>query len=316
VVHRSTDGGVSWVTLSWPDPSLGLPVVPWEGAVHPAAPDRIYRFGEWYTSLSGMPGGLFAIQVLGAEPLLLRDGRFEVRAGFRDLAGRYGAGRPLPLTGEAGAFTWREAPRQAVKVLNGRPVNGRFWAFAAGLSPFESTVTVLDRASGAHVDLVQPAGEPLSRADLGTLPPLPEEPGASGGGSDGGAEEGEEAAAETAAPAPGPCTPDPATLCLLDGRFQLRLAWRGPGGAALAARALPLADGFGAFAFASEGNLEVVLRAVDGRAVNGRFWLLVGGLTDGEYTLTVSDTATGAVRRYGNRAGQLASFADFEAFAP
>jgi hypothetical protein len=45
-----------------------------------------------------------------------------------------------------------------------------------------------------------------------------------------------------------------------------------------------------------------------------RFWLFYGALSNVEYTLTVTDTATGAVRTYHNPGGTFASVADVSAF--
>jgi hypothetical protein len=53
---------------------------------------------------------------------------------------------------------------------------------------------------------------------------------------------------------------------------------------------------------------------VDGRAFNEKFWVFYGALSNVEYTITVTDTATGAVRTYVNPFGQLASVADTAAF--
>lgn len=53
---------------------------------------------------------------------------------------------------------------------------------------------------------------------------------------------------------------------------------------------------------------------MDGRAFNNRFWVFAGALTDLEYTITVTDTTTGATRSYANPAGRVASFADLGAF--
>ena len=56
------------------------------------------------------------------------------------------------------------------------------------------------------------------------------------------------------------------------------------------------------------------LKVVDGRAVNGRFWVFFGALSDVQYTITVTDTQTGAQRTYSNPQGRLASVADTSAF--
>jgi hypothetical protein len=60
--------------------------------------------------------------------------------------------------------------------------------------------------------------------------------------------------------------------------------------------------------------VEIVIKVVDGRAFNGRFWLFSGALSDVGYTITVTDTSTGTVRRYTNHAGSLTSAADVSAF--
>jgi hypothetical protein len=57
-----------------------------------------------------------------------------------------------------------------------------------------------------------------------------------------------------------------------------------------------------------------MIKIVDGRAVNGHFWMIYGSLSNVEYTVTVTDTATGGSRMYTNSAGQLASRADTGAF--
>jgi hypothetical protein len=47
---------------------------------------------------------------------------------------------------------------------------------------------------------------------------------------------------------------------------------------------------------------------------NGRFWVFCGGLSGVDYTVTVTDTQTGAVRTCFNSSGTVASVADTSAF--
>ncbi|MEP7133256.1 MAG: S8 family serine peptidase [Acidobacteriota bacterium] len=114
---------------------------------------------------------------------------------------------------------------------------------------------------------------------------------------------------------PGVCSPDAVTLCLNGGRFRVQVAWRAPaltsGGVGSAA---PLTADAGYFWFFSANNVEVLVKLVDGRAVNGRYWFFSGALSDVEYTLTVTDTRTGAVKSYFNPGQTLASIADVSAF--
>ncbi len=57
-----------------------------------------------------------------------------------------------------------------------------------------------------------------------------------------------------------------------------------------------------------------MLKIVDGRALNGKFWVFYGALSNVEYEITVTDSQTGQVRVYNNASGQLASVADTAAF--
>ncbi len=56
------------------------------------------------------------------------------------------------------------------------------------------------------------------------------------------------------------------------------------------------------------------MKVLDGRGVNGKFWVLYGALSNVQYTITITDTQTGAVKRYDNASGDLASVADMSAF--
>ncbi len=58
---------------------------------------------------------------------------------------------------------------------------------------------------------------------------------------------------------------------------------------------------------------EVVVKMVDFSSINGKFWFFHTGLTGFDYTLTVTDTTTGAVRTYESPA-PFCGGADTEAF--
>ena len=45
------------------------------------------------------------------------------------------------------------------------------------------------------------------------------------------------------------------------------------------------------------------MKLLDGRGVNGNFWVFYGGLTDFEYTLTVKDTLNGTTKSYSKAGG-------------
>ena len=70
----------------------------------------------------------------------------------------------------------------------------------------------------------------------------------------------------------------------------------------------------GAFYFFSPTNLEVFVKVLDGRAVNGFYWLFYGGLTSLEYTVTVTDVVTGESRTVRNLPGQFSADGNLVAF--
>ena len=73
---------------------------------------------------------------------------------------------------------------------------------------------------------------------------------------------------------------------------------------------MPLTNDTGAFWFFDEANLELVLKVLDGTAINGHYWVFFGALTNIEYEISVLDTHTGRVVRYVNPANRFASEGD------
>lgn len=96
-------------------------------------------------------------------------------------------------------------------------------------------------------------------------------------------------------------------LPLLDGRFRAEVAWRDFAGIPGAGHPVAKATGAsGIFWFFQPDNWELLVKMVDGCALNRRFWVFTAGLTNVEYELTVTDTATGKSVRYANPLGRAA----------
>ena len=112
----------------------------------------------------------------------------------------------------------------------------------------------------------------------------------------------------------GPCQAGAETLCLSNGRFQVEVAWAAEGESGTG-QAVPLSGDTGFYWFFNEENLELVVKVLDGRTINGHFWVFYGALSDVEYRITVTDTVTGERRFYDNPEGTQASNGDTEAFA-
>jgi hypothetical protein len=116
----------------------------------------------------------------------------------------------------------------------------------------------------------------------------------------------------------GPESPALATdgpaLHLNGSRFQATATWRVPGSSEGAGVPIPLSDDTGAFWFFQSSNYELCVKVLDGRGVNGHFWVFFASLTDVEFNLTITDTVTGGQRTWHNPAGTMASRADTTAF--
>ncbi|HEY6050694.1 MAG TPA: hypothetical protein VIZ58_05545 [Thermoanaerobaculia bacterium] len=111
------------------------------------------------------------------------------------------------------------------------------------------------------------------------------------------------------------CTTDTTSLCLLGGRFKVQATFRLPTSPTLlTAHATGIASDSGAFWFLSDNNLELLVKVLDGRPLNAKFWVFIGSASGLEYTIMVTDTTTGAVKTYFTPFGSLASTADTSAF--
>lgn len=109
-------------------------------------------------------------------------------------------------------------------------------------------------------------------------------------------------------------TPD-RTLCLQDNRFRVDVTWRNPRNHETGTgSAIPVSSDTGSFWFFNPDNLELTVKVLDGRLVNGHFWVFYASLSDVEFTITVTDTTTGRVRTFHNPPYTLASKADVTAF--
>lgn len=96
------------------------------------------------------------------------------------------------------------------------------------------------------------------------------------------------------------CTADSQTLCLENGRFMVTATWQTRNGASGNAQVVPLTSDTGYLWFFNSVNVEVVVKVLDACAVNSKFWVFAGGLTNVQVTMRVTDTQTGATNVYIN----------------
>ncbi len=268
----------------------------------------------------GSEAGIFAQRfqdagcAAGGAVLCLDGSRFKAQVSWKNpYTGETGTGRAVPLTGDTGAFWFFDAANLElmVKILDGTPVNNHFWLFYGSLSNVEYTLTVTDNRAvrtyhnapfqfGSQSDVTAftsaPPPAPPAAEALDTVPPaaLP--------------------SPQSSPFAAGDCTPTSTSLCPQN-RFRVTVDFIDPRTATHGqAHAVSLTDDTGVFWFFAPTNLELMVKVLDASGVNGHFWVFYGGLSDVEYTITVTDTATGQARMYHNPLHQLASGADLTAF--
>ncbi|MEP6800432.1 MAG: hypothetical protein ABJC07_00740 [Acidobacteriota bacterium] len=312
-VYRAQRGGSTWTGVN-----EGLAEVVNTIVVDPNSPSTVYagtvRDSAFKASFLGGTNGCTS----GPSTLCLNDNRFRVDVTWRAVnVGTAGVGIAVPLTGDTGAFWFFSSGNieLVLKVVDGRSFNGAFWVFYGAMSDVSYTINVTDTLTGVRKTYENPQSQLASVADTAAFPsaigPL-----AAASRSSGPSPAGQRAT-ESVVPlsADAACVADPSTLCLNANRFRVQVAWSAPNiGRSGIGQAAPLASDSGSFWFFTAGNLELNLKVVDGRAVNGRFWVFFGALSDVQYTITVTDTQTGAQRTYSNPQGRLASVADTSAF--
>ena len=93
-------------------------------------------------------------------------------------------------------------------------------------------------------------------------------------------------------------------MCLDGGRFEVNVNWSsGNGEAGPASRVPGGTNNSGLFYFFDSDNWEMLLKVLDGCAVNGHYWVYSAAATDLGLDITVRDTATGAAWTYSKEPG-------------
>ena len=199
------------------------------------------------------------------------------------------------MTEDTGYFWFFDPaiPELAVKILDGRAVNGHFWVFYGALTDVGFNLTIYNLVTGERKVYTNPPGVQASRVDTLAF-------------EDGSAPLSGSQSYQFASAGP--------ELPLANGRFKVDVAWRTPTGASGSGTPFPLTADSGAFWFFNDQNLELFAKVVDGRGVNGHYWIFYGALTDLDYDLSVTDTQTGAVKVYHGRQGVVSSGYDIGTF--
>jgi len=222
--------------------------------------------------------------------LCLNGGRFRVEVDWQTPQGTSGAGHARQLTDDTGTFWFFDSNNleMVVKSLDACSFASRFWLFAGGLTNVEVMTTVTDTLTGEARHYRNPQRTAFAPIlDTGAF-------GTCG-------QRAEDSLLTSSAPPPLPASS--ASLLLGDGRFRVEVAWSTPQGTSGTGQAVQLTEDTGYFWFFDPANVELLVKTLDACSFADRFWVFAGGLTNVEVEMEVTDTATGAMRRYGNRQG-------------
>jgi concanavalin A-like lectin/glucanase superfamily protein len=101
--------------------------------------------------------------------------------------------------------------------------------------------------------------------------------------------------------APVLCVSSATVVCFESNRFAVSSRWMTPGGETGVGTVVPGASTNSAlFWFFSADNWELMVKELNGCGVNARRWVFSAATTNVHYKLSVTDGATGAVKRYFN----------------
>ncbi len=257
--------------------------------------------------------------VANATTLCLNASRFRVAVTWTKPDGIAGAGEAVGLTADTGYFWFFSSNNveMVIKVVDGRPLNSRFWVFAGGLTNVQVVIAVTDTQTGivrAYTNpqgtAFQPIQDTAAFTDSGAAS-LRESASVAAGNiseylsslSSPVENENVDTSVPRRALSPAACAPGATALCLNGGRFRVSVTWTKPDGGTGAGQAVGLTADTGYFWFFSSNNVEMVIKVVDGRPLNQRYWVFAGGLTNVQVVITVADTEAGTSKTYTNPQG-------------
>jgi hypothetical protein len=124
-------------------------------------------------------------------------------------------------------------------------------------------------------------------------------------------------AERSAAQTTGRCSTGRTALCLNDGRFRAEVTYAEPGQRPRRAQTIQeTTSDSGILWFFDSDNWEVMVKVLDGCALNGHVWVYAAATTDVGYRLTVTDQSTGRMVQYEHEPGSPSpAFTDTAAFA-
>jgi bacillolysin len=328
-------GNDNGIVYSYPDPSapttrsLALESLAGDRLTPVGAPQLDYLVDGAFPIIyrRGTYTGPSANCAANATTLCLSAGRFQVTATFTTTQGQQGLAQAVRLTADTGYFTFFDPSNVevVVKVLNACGFNQKIWVFAGGLTDVATVITVTDSLTGVSKTYTNPQSTPFvpiqdtsafgtcfagSIADWLSYESVAGDAGALAHSTSreiaslAGSRPANAAGAESTpiAATPTACVQNAQTLCLSNGRYQVRTTFQTAQGQTGSGNAVRLTADTGYFWFFGPDNVEMVVKVLNACSpvLNNRYWVFAGGLTNVRVTTTVTDTNDGTVKTYNN----------------
>ena len=293
---RSRDGGVTWQRFS--DASFSAQTVTFSSQ----GPEELWVGSNGQGLLHYRGGPLPACAE--DDALCLRSGRFEAVVDWQTADGQTGRARQVLTEIDTSGLFWFFEDQNwelMVKVLDGCGLNDNFWVFSAATTDLEYRLRVEDRWTGLSRTYFNLQGQPAkANTDTAALPTC------------------------HAAPPEGADTSPPVqaqgdagmAVDLQSERFRASVVW--DTGTAMGDGHLATlgTEDSAIFWFFDPSNWEMLIKVLDGCAVNGHFWVLAATTSDVGYRLRIEDLLTGEVRLFENSPGNPApTLTETEAFS-
>lgn len=103
------------------------------------------------------------------------------------------------------------------------------------------------------------------------------------------------------------CRDDDDSLCLLSGRFKVEVVWRLADGRTGSGHMVSVSDNSGFVWFFDRDNVEMLVKVLDGCSISNTRWVFFAATTNVDFTVEVTDTATGITKEYKNPGGNAAA---------
>ena len=318
-------GGEGWITYTLsPEPPAGVAFDDSSRTLsgRPMTVSGPTEYTYTATDAAGVTASLsFVIEVVEAEgncrsssdAMCLQGSRYEVTVDWWTADGQAGTAQVADVgTADSGLFWFFNSTNWEllIKVLDGCGVNGHHWVFGAATTDVGYEVRVVDTESESVREYRNEPGQAgKAIADVTAFPEACAATGAAAAGRERPARDAPGLLGSRQAASP--------NLVLQNGRFDVRIEWTsedGDSGPGFAAPERTVDSGL--FWFFEPSNWEMLVKVLDGCALNDHYWVLAGSATTLGFEIAVTNTRDGSVRRYAktDRRARAAALVDSAAF--